>query len=225
MPRKTKEQNQIQFLFGDDTNSKLNVEAEKSETFHQKENDRVDQELLEQHKSKKLSNTDDGMVMRNSIRSAGYGGVAEDKSSSNFIGQTNSSVWGDKEAVETKKVVKDTSADNIAEILNAEKKASLKRESDKERMSNIPISGKGSVPKGTLSGLFSQDERKPYGHNVPSGNISIFDNSNDNAFGKLAEKTGGETLSENKQKVEKDESWKTDGKQKTTKSLFDNLFE
>ena len=215
MPSKTSEQNQMKFLFEDDSLSKLNKEAEDIKTEKVSE-----EQLKEQNKSKKLNSKADVTNLNHSVMSAVRGEEMETKSSSKFVGQTLHSIWGEKEIKENNNIKEDT----IKEAIKAEEIAFKKKEADKERMSNVPISGKGAIDKGTLSKLFGEKDQGSYKYQVPKGNISIFDDGK--VFDKLADKTGGEKLSEEKAKTkEQDQSWKNDGRMKTTKSLFDNLFE
>jgi type IV secretory pathway VirB9-like protein len=100
--------------------------------------------------------------------------------------------------------------------IEKEAKLAEKRENDKKRIREIPVSGKEAVN--------FNNNKNSYSFKSPSNGIGIFD---DKDFVNLLDKTSGEKISEdvNKKRDEKDESWKTSGKMLSSKDIMNKLFD
>jgi hypothetical protein len=185
-----------------------------------KVDNKIIKDSLYESKSKKMDNSE-AINHRGSgvILSTGGGKIKDTGGPNKYIGsETNNSIW-DSSVIE-KLIQKKDNGEKIKETNNDIQKVrnSIKQESldhlaeslrETDTRKNSTITSVGEYSGGTYKSSKS--------------NISIFDNE---AFGRLSEKSEGEKLSDeiNKPK-QKDESWKNNFGTKKTSNLINSLFD
>jgi len=217
MLRKVKNQNVMNLFSGEDELTKNYKEAQDIVQLKNEKEKNID-DVIEEQKSKKLSNKDDGYKTVKSIMSTGIGGILSNDGGSSKASTEGSlnTIWGKKEIKATLPVKKE----NIAAIeLEKEEEIKVKKQKDKERCESIPSFGEGEV--------FSQKNGENEGSfKFLSGknNMSIFDNDD---FERIPDKTSGEMITEEsqKRKEQKDESWKVSTKALSSKDITSKLFD
>lgn len=205
------DEHKIKFLEGENGSNRTRDLPEKIDN-------KVARNLAEEQKSKKLSNKDDGFMTTKHISSARTGVISDNGGPTNGLkigNGYNNTIWNDK----NKKVAKDSQT-RVKE--QKEEIASNKRVAEQKRMDEMSdklrqidqTKGNSVSPAGHLSGS------KYYS---PKNNMSIFDTQE---FERMANKSLGEKLSEDiqKKRSQKDESWKTNGKQVTSSDLIKRYF-
>jgi len=195
----------------------LDGEGDKARDIPKAASEEPKRNLAEEQKSKKLSNKDDGLMTSKHISSARTGVISDFGGPGKFTkSESSNTIWESNKnetmAKDSKTIVKE----------QKEEIASNKRIAEQQRMNEMSenikktdqTKGNSVSPAGHLSGS---------NYYSPKNNMSIFDTQE---FGRMAEQSSGEKLSEDVQKrrSQKDDSWKTDGKQKTTQDLLRGLF-
>jgi len=216
MLRKTKEQNNIDFLSGNDKITRLSKSIDeeskqKEETIKEKTN-----RVAEEQKSRKLDSKDDGFKLRGSIMSTGYTGEVEIKPNEKYIKcETSDSIWGPGQ-LKDKLKIKEDKRDNIQKTIDLEEKMAQQRKADVERSKDILATG-GEVVS------FAEDKTS-HKFNTPSHGIGIFDNED---FERLPNKTGGEKITDEvkEKQAQIDESWKNNGKSISSKDVMNRMFD
>jgi len=178
-------------------------------------------------KMKAAQKSDNSKAIENysnkSILSAGGGSVLDIGGPSKYIGsQTNNSIF------DTSVIERNTGKKDNGEIIKETNKniEKVRNGYNQERMDEMVDNLKNTDTRkqSSVSSLSEYGSTKNY--QKPTTSISIFDNLDEKAFGRLADKTDGEKITDRaKQKKEKDDSWKNNfGTKKITSDLLSGLF-
>jgi hypothetical protein len=180
------------------------------------------EQIAEEQKAKKLSNKDDGLMTSKNIRSAKCGNIKDEGGPTKFTkSESSNTIFDtDKSARQAQEIDSKTRVKNEKEAI-----ATNRREAEQKRMDTLVDSLKKTeqAKDSSVSRLSDLGGSKYYS---PKNNISIFDTKE---FERLADKTAGEKESEivKQKKSQVDNSWKSDGKQTTSRDVtnrfFDNL--
>jgi len=218
MPFKTKDQNKINFLIGDNKLTKNNKEAEAVIKENKAPGTRELEDVLEQQKSRKLNSKDDGYKSSRDVCSARLGNILDINGPSKYIkGEMSNTIW------ESNKIGGLTKQEDEKDIAKTGEIKNVKEETREVEDSSQTL---GSMQKPETANIIPLREASPVSAQILrplKNNMSIFDNED---FERLSDKTAGEKLSEDLKvrKSQKDESWKTGGKCFSSKDLLKNLF-
>lgn len=213
MIRKKSEENKINFL----ENSL--PEKNSSDLDSIKESKKSIEIVMEEQKSKKLNNKDDGYMNGNHIFSARTGEIKNEGGPNKHIKlETSNTIWDSDKTSKLSSEIDSKTKTRLEkeEILTNRRTAEQKRIDEMvENLKSTDLTKANSVVKNApLSGS---------NYKSLKSSISIFDSGD---FERLEEKTRGEEIAEiNKQKrSQKDESWKNSGKNFSSKDIVNNLF-
>ena len=219
MIQKMSDERKIGFLNSnnEDTNNQ-EVNKEAKDTTENLKN------VVNNQKSKKLNNKDNGYMTSKHISSARTGNIKEERGPNKHIKMESSNLLWDSDRISNLSKINDSKTNTKAE---KERILDNKRVAEQKRMDEL-VEGLKSTDLTKDSSISPNSPLSGSNYKNPVSNISIFDTSE---FERLAEKTRGEEIVEEnrKKRAQKDESWKNSGKCKSsrdvTNRLFDSLFD
>jgi hypothetical protein len=178
------------------------------------------EQVQEEQKAKKLNNKDNGLMTNHTIFSARTGEISDEGGPSKYVkSESSNTLWdSDKTARLAKEIDSKTRVQKEKETIATNKRVAEQKRVDEmvEKLRTTDQSKASSVsPMNSYSGS---------SYNVPKGAISMFDTKD---FQRLAEASEGEALSTRVQeeRSKTDDSWKSNGKQVSSKDIINNFFE
>lgn len=137
--------------------------------------------------------------------------------------ETSNSIWENRKLIDMVEAAEKTSKERVAEQKQqqAERKQTMRQEANDRLVEQIQSVDQRKASNISKIHESSEQPQEP-SYKQPTRNMSIFDSAD---FERLAEKTDGERISEAKRNAQKDESWKLNQKQHTTKDVLNRLFD
>lgn len=155
-----------------------------------------------------------------SILSAGRGTITDDGGAKNQIKfQSSNSIWDSGKLTEMI-----GTPDNKEKTISEKQDISQKQAEIRQDRVNDMVENLQNTDNRKANGVSSIGEYSGGSYHKQSNSMSIFDNSLD--FERVPEKTAGEKVAEKaRQPKEKDENWKKDCKNVSSRSLFNRMFD
>jgi hypothetical protein len=178
-------------------------------------------QIAEEQRAKRLSDHDDGLKTTKHIGSARTGVITDMNGPSKYVkSETSNTVW---DTDKTARLAGEAAGSKTETQVEKERIATNRREAEQRRMAELAETLKQTDQSkdATVTRLSDQGGSS---YRVPSSGMSIFDTVD---FERLAEKTGGEKISEDTatRRAFKDESWKNSGKALNSKDVMNRLFD
>lgn len=198
------------------------LEGEKSSNVQKSSNakpERTMAQLAEQQKAKKLENKDNGLMTNHTITSATTGVIRDEGGPSKYIkSESSNSIFDSgKTARESEKLDSKTKSRQDKEYIVANK-----RDAEQKRMDSL-VEALKRTDQTKASAVSPAVPYSGTNYMKPIGSMSIFDTKD---FQRLADKTGGEQVTEDKKERNNqvDDSWRGGGKSVTSSDLKDRFF-
>ena len=174
-------------------------------------------DIVENQRSKKLNNKDNGIMTSRNICSARTGEISDNGGPAKYIkGETSNTLW---DSEKTSKITTDSKENTVREkdII-----ASNKRHAEQKRMDKM-IEELRTIDQTKAVAVSSAGSYSGSNYKSHPNNMSIFDTKD---FERLPDKTAGEqVVDDNKtKKSQKDESWKSGGKSISVQEAVSDYF-
>jgi len=212
MIQKMSDQHKIKFL---------ETPAEEAPTSSPEVSPKTLKSVAEEQKAKKLQHHDtSGLMTSKHIATARTGVITDKGGPKKYVGsETSNSIW---DTDKTARLAKETDSKTRVQEEKAEI-ATNRRTAEQQRLNDLAEALKKTDQRKANS-VTPMSSQQGSNYKVPVGGLSIFDTKD---FDRVAEKTGGEKVSEEvaKRQAQKDDSWKHDGRPVSTKDITNRLFD